>query len=344
MTTSHDILFLSAADVRVLLPVHDCINVMASAFVAMTERRATMPNRGSLSLGDDGESMLLMPATFRETIHDGAGGEGGHHGWFGAKVLSVIPQNASSGRDSIQGVIVLFERQYGSTVAVIDAGAVTAIRTAAVSAVATRLLARPDATRLALIGSGVQAVSHLAAMLAIRPLRELRVWSRNADRCAALAQAAEAEFGIDARVGSSARDAVENADIICTVTSASAPVIESAWIAPGTHINAVGAHRPTERELDSDTIRRASVFVDHLPAALAEAGDVLVPIAEGSVTRAHVRGDLSDLLCGRIIGRAADDDVTVFKSVGIAVTDIAAAAHAYEQAAAAGLGTTVRRT
>jgi ornithine cyclodeaminase len=136
VTTRHDTLCLSAADVRVLLPVHECIDVMASAFVAITERRATMPARGSLSIGDQGETMLLMPASFRETNRAGAAG-GGSNGWFGAKVLSVVPHNASSGRDSIQGVIVLFERRHGSAVAVVDAGAVTAVRTAAVSAVAT---------------------------------------------------------------------------------------------------------------------------------------------------------------------------------------------------------------
>jgi ornithine cyclodeaminase len=178
----------------------------------------------------------------------------------------------------------------------------------------------------------------------VRPLRDVRVWSRNAERCAVLARAAEEELGIEARVGTSARDAVGGADIVCTVTSASAPVVESSWIMPGTHINAVGTHRPTERELDSDTVARARVFVDHLPAALAEAGDLLVPIAEGLIGRAHILGDLSGLLSGRIVGRAMDPDVTVFKSVGVAVTDVAAATYVYERAVATGRGNAVRLT
>ena len=253
-------------------------------------------------------------------------------------MLSIAPENHSSGRATHQGVIVLFEGEYGSPVAVIDAGEITAIRTAAVSAVATRLLARPDASRLAIIGAGVQAYSHLTAMAAVRSLREVRVWSRDSGRCRALVRSAEAELGIHVRMGAGARDAVEGADIVCTATSASTPVVQSSWIAPGTHLNAIGAHRPTERELDSETVRRARVFVDHMPAAMAEAGDILIPLAESCIDRAHVLGDLAQLLGGSVSGRVSDGDVTVFKSVGIAIEDIAAAAHVYRRAVDGGFG------
>ena len=327
---------LSAADVRALLPIRACIEVMEHAFVALSAGRVAMPERTSMDVGTRGETMLLMPAALR--AGDGDGGSG----WFGSKVLSVVPGNASSGRDAIQGVIVLFEGRHGVPVALVDASAVTAIRTAAVSALATRLLARRDAACLALIGSGVQAYSHLAAMAAVRPLGEVRVWSRGADRRAARARAAETDFGIAGRASSSARGAVDGADIICTVTSARTPVVASAWIARGAHVNAVGAHRPTDRELDSDTVRRARVFVDHLPAGLAEAGDILVPIAESGIDRTHVLGDLADLLDGRVVGRESPADVTVFKSVGVAIEDLAAAVYAYERAAADGVGTSVR--
>ena len=316
--------------------MHECIDVMADAFESLAHARATVPNRTVLPVDSIDGTLLLMPATIRGVA--GTAGTPADDAWFGAKLLSIAPGNHAAGRASHQGVIALFEGQYGSPVAVIDAGAVTAIRTAAVSAVATRLLARGDASRLAIIGAGVQARSHLSAMAAVRSLRRVRVWSRNPDRCRAFVRSAQTELAIDVQMCVAARDAVEGADIVCTVTSASTPVVQSSWIASGTHVNAIGAHLPTERELDSETVRRARVFVDYMPAAMAEAGDVLMPIAEGCIDRSHVLGDLSQLLGNRVRGRLADDDVTVFKSVGIAIEDIAAAAHVYRRAVAAGAG------
>ncbi len=272
--------------------------------------------------------------------------------WFGAKVLSVVPGNTAKGRDSHQGVVVLFEGEYGSVVAMVDATAVTAIRTAAVSAVATQALARADAGCLALIGSGVQAASHLAAMAAVRPLREVRVWSPDRERCAAFVKRATDEFGVNAETGARIaisaaarpRDAVAEADIICVVSAATTPVIDSSWIRAGTHINAVGAHRPHERELDSATIQRARVFVDYLPSAMEEAGDILLPIGENVIDRKHVLGDLTSLVTNRVPGRVEPNDVTIFKSVGLAIEDIAAAAHAYRRALASSVGTRIAHT
>jgi ornithine cyclodeaminase len=330
---------LTAADVRALLPMAECIDVMADAFQALGDGRATVPNRASLPVDSIDGTLLLMPATIRGVAEPA--NTPGHGAWFGAKMLSIAPGNHSTGRASHQGVIVLFEGEYGSPVAVIDAGAITAIRTAAVSAVATRLLARSDASRLAIIGAGVQAYSHLAAMAAVRSLREVSMWSRDPDRCTAFARSAELELGMHVRVAAGARDAVEGADIICTATLATTPVVQSSWIAPGTHVNAIGTHQPTDRELDSETVRRARVFVDHMPAAMAEAGDILIPIAESVIGSAHVVGDLAQLLGKRVSGRLADDDITVFKSVGIAIEDIAAAAHVYVRAVAAGVGVAV---
>jgi ornithine cyclodeaminase len=321
--------------------MRECIDVMAGAFLALGTGRVTMPGRTSLPVGANHETLLVMPAALRDGGVEASGRIGA---WFGAKVLSIVPTNGPNGRDSHQGVVVLFDGTFGSVVAIVDAGAITALRTAAVSAVATRLLARPDAARLALIGSGVQAYSHLTAMAAVRALREVRVWSPNRSHCAALARSAEAELGIEARVGAGPRDVVEGADIICTVTSSPVPVVRSSWIQPGAHVNAVGAHRATDRELDSDTVRRARVFVDHTPSAMVEAGDILIPIAEGGVGRAHVLGDLADLVGGHVAGRLGDADVTVFKAVGVAITDIAAAAHAYERASATGVGAAVSLT
>lgn len=334
-----DMLVLTAEDVRRVLPVRECIEVMREAFVALAEGRATVPVRTAMAVGDHDERLLLMPAVMRPA--DSA--------WFGAKVLSVVPGNTAKGRDAHQGTIVLFEGEYGSVVAMVDATAVTAIRTAAVSAVATQALARADAGCLALIGSGVQAASHLAAIAAVRPLRDVRVWSPDRERCAAFVKRATDEFGVNAETGARIaisavarpRDAVADADIICAVSGATTPVIESSWIRTGTHINAVGAHRPHERELDSATIQRARVFLDYLPSAMEEAGDILIPIGEQAIDRTHVLGDLTSLVTNRVPGRVDPGDVTIFKSVGLAIEDIAAAAHAYRRAVAAGAGTRV---
>jgi alanine dehydrogenase len=343
-------LVLSAEDVRRVLPVRECIDVMREAFVALAEGRATLPVRTAMTVGDQDERLLLMPAVMRASGATATtDARESAPTWFGAKVLSVVPGNAVKGRDSHQGLIVLFEGEYGSVVAMVEAGAVTAIRTAAVSAVATQALARADAGCLALIGSGVQAASHLAAMAAVRPLREVRVWSPDRERCAAFVKRATDEFGVNAETGARIaisaaarpRDAVAEADIICVVSAATTPVLESGWIRAGTHINAVGAHRPRERELDSGTIKRARVFVDYLPSAMEEAGDVLIPIDEHVIDRTHVLGDLTSLVTNRAPGRVDPKDVTIFKSVGLAIEDIAAAAHAYRRALASGVGTRV---
>jgi alanine dehydrogenase len=345
---------LSAEDVRRVLPVRECIEVMREAFVALAEGRATVPMRTAVPVGEQDERLLLMPAVMRTPGGPSATADASEpaHTWFGAKVLSVVPANAAKGRDSHQGLIVLFEGEYGSVVAMVEAGAVTAIRTAAVSAVATQALARADAGCLALIGSGAQAASHLAAMVAVRPLREVRVWSPDRERCAAFVKRATDEFGVNAETGARIaisavarpRDAVAEADIICAVSAATTPVIESSWIRAGTHINAVGAHRPRERELDSATIQRARVFVDYLPSAMEEAGDLLIPIGEGVIDRSHVLGDLTSLVTNSVPGRNEPNDVTIFKSVGLAIEDIAAAAHAYRRALVSGVGTRVTTT
>jgi ornithine cyclodeaminase len=189
-------------------------------------------------------------------------------------------------------------------------------------------------------------------MAAVRPLREVRVWSPDRERCAAFVKRATDEFGVNAETGARIaisavarpRDAVAEADIICAVSGATSPIIESGWIRAGTHINAVGAHRPHERELDSATIQRARVFVDYMPSAMEEAGDILIPIGEKTIDRTHVLGDLTSLVTNRVPGRVEPKDVTVFKSVGLAIEDLAAAARAYHRALATGAGTRIAST
>jgi ornithine cyclodeaminase len=260
---------------------------------------------------------------------------------IGIKVISVFPGNHGTPYDSHQGAVLLFETQNGRLLAILDASEITAIRTAAVSGVATRALAREDATRLALLGSGVQARTHLEAMLQVRPIEQVRVWSRDPEHARRFAERAVQRHEIDIAPAASAREAVRDADIICTATAAREPVLEGAWIRDGAHVNAVGACFRTMRELDTAAVVRARLFVDRRESALAEAGDFLIPKREGALADDHIRGEIGELLLGDIEGRQSPDDVTLFESLGIAVEDTAAAHYIYERARESGAGTRV---
>ena len=222
-----------------------------------------------------------------------------------------------------------------------DASSITAIRTAAVSGVATRALARENAGDLAILGSGVEAITHLAAMRAVRPLRRVRVWSRNPENARRFAVGLGPRQGITIEAMPTARAAVEGADLVCTTTAAREPVLEGAWLSPGAHVNAVGACFPATRELDTAAVARARLIVDRRESTLAEAGDFLIPRAEGAFGDEHIAGELGDVLLGRLPGRRTADEVTLFKSLGIAIEDLAAAHYLYEQALATGAGVSV---
>ncbi len=222
-----------------------------------------------------------------------------------------------------------------------DASSITAIRTAAVSGVATRALARADASTLALLGSGVQAATHLEAVALVRPLRRVRVWSRDPAHVARFVEAARARHPFAIEAAPTAREAVSDADVVCTVTASREPVLEGAWLRAGTHVNAVGASLRTARELDSAAVARARVFVDRRESAANEAGDLLIPRAEGAIGDEHVQGELGEVLLGRVDGRRTEAEITVFKSLGLAVEDVASAHHIHARAQAAGMGTWV---
>jgi ornithine cyclodeaminase len=210
-----------------------------------------------------------------------------------------------------------------------------------VSGVATRALAREDAGDLALLGTGVQALTHLEAMLLARPIRRVRAWSRQPENVAAFADSARARFGVDVEAAASAQEAVAGADLICTVTSSREPVLKGEWIAAGAHVNAVGASQRTARELDGEAVRRASLFVDRRESALNEAGDFLLARAEGAVDDTHIRAEIGQVLSGAAPGRRSAEEITLFKSLGLAVEDVAAARHIHAAAERAGAGTRV---
>jgi alanine dehydrogenase len=315
------ILFLNRADVESLLPMAECIEVVEEALRSLTRGEAVQPLRSAIWMPDRHGLLGVMPGMLGSL-----GGDDPNDPVAGVKVITVMPGNHAHGEESHQGLVLLFEQERGRPLAVLDATAVTAIRTAAASAVATRALAREDAGDLAILGSGTQARTHLEAMRAVRTLRRVRVWSRNPESARRFAEAA----GIE--TAASAREAVQGADLICTVTSSTEPVLCGDWISPGAHINAVGACTPKARELDAAAVARSRLFVDRRESALAEAGDFLLAREEGAVTDAHILGELGEVLEGKVPGRQSGEEITLFKSLGIAVEDLAAGRHVYRKA------------
>jgi ornithine cyclodeaminase len=260
---------------------------------------------------------------------------------LGLKVITYLPGNHGTDRDSHQGAVLLFDTSTGALLAVIDASSITATRTAAVSGLATRLLAREDAGDLAILGSGVQASAHLEAMRVVRTLRRVRVCSGSFERAKSFARHHADELGCPIEAVADAKAAVTGADLICTTTSSPVPVVFGDWIAAGAHINAVGACFANARELDTKAVVRSRLYVDRRESALAEAGDFLIPKAEGAIGDDHIVGELGEILAGRLSARRSKEEVTLFKSLGIAVEDLAAAHLIHAKARAEGAGIAV---
>lgn len=299
------------------LTTDECISIMEQTLKEERSGKCTQYLRTAINMPNT-NILGLMPSYFER-------------GYFGAKVISVYHTNAGTGYPSHQGQILLFAKEHGNVLAAIDAMSVTKIRTGCVSAVASRALANPDSKSLAILGCGAQGHSHMGALTKVFELAEVRCWDTYAPNAEILAKAAE-QKGLRGVSCDTAREAVTNADIICTVTPAKEPVLQSAWIKPGAHINAVGACAPTNRELDSDLMAKARVFCDHQESILHESGDFLIPMNEGRYDSSHLLGSVGDVLLEKIPGRISQDEITVFKAVGMAVEDIACAIWLYEQA------------
>lgn len=325
-----ELLILNREDVVRLLPMSACVPLMADALRGLARDGATVPLRTVLQLGA-GRLMVNMPAALASDVPETSGA-------FGMKVVTVYPENHGTGYDAHQGVVILFSAEHGNLRVVADAMAITAIRTAAVSGAATQALARPDAGDLAILGAGTQARTHLEAMAVVRTLRRVRVYDKTVDNAHAFVEWARAQHDVSVEGVPSAREAVAGADIICTVTTSSTPVLQGEWIAPGAHINAVGAFSPSTRELDTAAVVRSRLFVDRRESTLAEAGEFCIPKSEGAITDAHIQGELGDVLLGRIEGRRSDTEITLFKSLGIAVEDLASAIYLEREATKTGAG------
>lgn len=319
-------LLVGAEETSRILGMKECIGVMDRCFRAMARGEAGFPPRFAMPLPSKKGALGMMPGYLAA------------EGVFGLKATSVFPGNTGTRYESHQGAVLIFEADHGSLLGAVDAATVTRVRTGAASAVATRALARRDSRALALLGSGTQALSHLDAMAEVVPgLSSVRIWSRTAANAGAFARSA-AEKGVDVEVCEGAERAVRGADVVCTVTAATSPVLLGRWLGAGTHVNAVGASRPPSRELDSDAVRMSRFFVDSRESARLESDDYLVPLREGAVGQGHILGEIGDVLEGRVAGRTGDSDVTVFKSLGVAAEDLSAALFVYRRATELGAG------
>jgi len=319
-------LYLGAEGVRRALPMAAAIEAMVEAFRELAAGGASMPPRTKLSVPGGSGTVLLMPSFSSSQRR------------LALKFLTLYENNRSLGLPLIQALVILADAESGSPLAILDGAALTALRTGAVSGAATAVLARPNACRAAIFGGGTQARAQLEAVYAVRPLVEARVFDSNVGAAAAFAGEMGERLGLTVRPVPDAASALREADIVCTATTARDPVFDDRDLASGTHINAVGVYQPERAEIPPSTVARARIVVDQREAALEEAGDLLRPLAAGLIGRERFDVELGDVLLRRVSGRRADDEITLFKSVGLAVQDLFAASRAYVNALTQGIG------
>ena len=330
-------LVLSHDDVVAALPPEDCAEAMAEVLAARARGETFMPLRVITTPPDAAGAIGLMPA-WRGPGHDSAS-------VFSLKAICLIPDNPSRGLDAHQGLVALFDGDTGIPVAVLDASAITAVRTAAVSAVATGVLAREDARVLGILGAGVQARSHVNALLRVRPFEEVRVYAPSHDHARDVIASISPPPGtgtLSADAAMTARHAVRDADVVVTATSSRTPVLELDWLSPGTHVNAVGASLPSMRELTPETVAAAALFADSRESIRNEAGEYRAALESELIDDEHVRAELGEVLAGLAPGRRDEQEITLFRSLGLAVEDLAAAERAVRTAAQIGVGTEVQ--
>jgi ornithine cyclodeaminase/alanine dehydrogenase-like protein (mu-crystallin family) len=289
-----------------------CIPIVRRAMIAFSKGETRQLLRSIIPLSQ-GHMFGIMPGAL------------GENSAFGAKLVSVYPENFSKGRQSHQGLVVLFEPQTGEPVCVVHAGEITAIRTAAASAVATDALARQDAGRLAILGYGEQAATHARALLKVRAIQAVRVWGRSAERAQAFCARMGAELGIPFSSAIEVEDVVNDADIICTVTGAREPVLKGAWVRRGTHVNLVGSSVAGPAEADTDLVVRSRFIADSREGVLRQGAEFLRAKAAGVIDDSHIVAEIGQVLAGDFVGRRSDDDITVYKSLGHVVQDLASA-------------------
>ena len=318
-----DLLVIDRATVRRLLPYDLCTPLMRDAMIALSSGRTQQLLRQIIDLGE-GRAFGVMPGATADAI--------------GAKLISVYPGSVAAGGQSHRGILALFDPHSGAPVAIVHAGEVTAIRTAAASAAATQALARPEARRLAILGAGEQAAAHAEAIAGTRPLAEIRLWARALPKARLLAAHLASTLGVPVTPFAEAEDAVRDAEIICTVSAASEPILRSAWVADGAHVNVVGSSRAGPREIDDALVVRARIIADHRQGVLLQGAEFLHAKAGALVDDDHIRAEIGDVMSGAAVGRTSPDEVTIYKSLGAIVQDLACGWLVYSRARQHGLG------
>lgn len=322
-------LVLGWEEITKLLSMAECVKVMREALQNLARGEVVQPLRQVLRQPDGRGLLGLMPTYL------------GSPPALGLKAITVFPGNLDTPYESHQGAVLLFETKNGSLLSVQDASSITAIRTAAVSGVATELLAKKDTSTLGILGSGTQATTHLDAMLTVRNMiRKIIIWSRNPDHAEAFAQRESTRRGLELEVVDRPERAVSGSEIVCTTTSATSPILKGAWLSPGTHVNAVGG-APGVRELDTEAVVKSRLFVDRRESVQNEADDFKIAKQEGAITDDHICGEIGEILIGKVQGRRFENEITLFRSLGLAVEDLAAAHYLYNQALSKKVGTWV---
>jgi ornithine cyclodeaminase/alanine dehydrogenase-like protein (mu-crystallin family) len=321
-----EIRVLRGAEVRQLLPMAECIELMQQTMIAVAEGRVVLPLRSILVMPGDRGMMGVMPGYLADPE------------CFGVKLVSLIPRNKPPQYSSHLGLVLLFEAEHGQPVALLDAAEITAIRTAAASGLATRLLARAEAGDLAVLGAGEQARSHLEAMLCVRSLRRIRIWARDRDRARQFADSEGKRHSVAIETCASVREAVAGADLICTTTKAREPILLGDWLTPGVHLNLVGSSIAVAAEIDTAAVVKSRFFVDCRNSTVNEGGEYLQALKSGAISPDHILGEIGEVANRSKIGRRSPLDITIYKSLGIAPQDLASAHHVLQKARALRVG------
>jgi alanine dehydrogenase len=322
-------LLLSEKQVQGLIDVDELIAALEDAHRQYATGNAVMPVRLVVPLAQIQGRITSMPGFLNE---DRA---------LGMKVVTYFQENPKQGLPAILATIMLFSAETGKMIAAMDGSYITAIRTACASAMATKALANPRTSVLAILGAGVQARAHIAALTHVRKLEKIKIYSPSGTSAIALKKELEPQVKVTIEVAKSAVEAVRETDLVVTVTTAKEPILKQEWLKPGVHINAVGSHRPDSRELDGAILARAKVVVDSREAILSECGDILLALKEGSISENAIHAEIGEVLAGTKPGRQSTDEITLYKSVGIAIQDVATANLVYRKATERGIGTNV---
>ena len=306
---------IEEAGVRKVVSAEKCVEIMKKALVDLEEGRCEMPPR----------LITIMPNTAKFGFMPAWLGD-----YYGAKVITAYGPNAGTGYPTHIGYVMLFESEHSTVAGLVDATAVTEIRTGAVSAVATDVLARRDAHTMAIIGAGAQARSHTAAIVSVRKIDAITVYDMRPEASQAFKAEIEAQYGIPVTICGSVAECAKNADIICTLTPSKEPILTREMVKPGAHVNAVGTFTPATREASSDLVAASRLYADQVAAMKRESGEYLIPLQEGLITEEHIVGSIGEVLAGRKPGRQNDEEITLFDALGLAVEDVATAVYALE--------------